>query len=91
VITGSKFQLEDWEYVTCMKHLYLSSEGMHRQDSLTNFVQSFQYLSGIRPDIQQVKSGIRTDIKSGIRTGYQKCRIIRQDTCIRLAEYLVHP
>ena len=30
---GSKFQLEDWEYVTCMKHLYLSSEGMHRQDN----------------------------------------------------------
>merc|ERR1719357_988433 len=28
-IPGTKVQLEDWEYVTCMKHLYLSSEGMH--------------------------------------------------------------
>jgi len=28
-IPGTKLQLEDWEYVTCMKHLYLSSEGMH--------------------------------------------------------------
>ena len=26
---GTKLQLDDWEYVTCMKHLYLSSEGMH--------------------------------------------------------------
>ena len=28
-IPGSRLQLDDWEYVTCMKHLYLSSEGMH--------------------------------------------------------------
>eukprot|EP00092_Neocalanus_flemingeri_P020040 GFUD01021700.1.p1 GENE.GFUD01021700.1~~GFUD01021700.1.p1 ORF type:complete len:1406 (+),score=514.90 GFUD01021700.1:53-4270(+) len=28
-IPGTKVQLDDWEYVTCMKHLYLSSEGMH--------------------------------------------------------------
>jgi len=28
-IPGTKLQLDDWEYVTCMKHLYLSSEGMH--------------------------------------------------------------
>ena len=28
-IPGTRLQLDDWEYVTCMKHLYLSSEGMH--------------------------------------------------------------
>ena len=28
-LLGTKLQLDDWEYVTCMKHLYLSSEGMH--------------------------------------------------------------
>ena len=28
-LIGTKLQLDDWEYVTCMKHLYLSSEGMH--------------------------------------------------------------
>jgi len=28
-IPGARLQLDDWEYVTCMKHLYLSSEGMH--------------------------------------------------------------
>lgn len=28
-IPGTRSQLEDWEYITCMKHLFLSSEGMH--------------------------------------------------------------
>ena len=29
IIKGTKLQLDDWEYVTSMRHLYLSSEGMH--------------------------------------------------------------
>ena len=28
-IPNTKLQLDDWEYATCCKHLYLSSEGMH--------------------------------------------------------------
>lgn len=28
-VPGTKLQLDDWESATCMKHLYLSSEGMH--------------------------------------------------------------
>ena len=28
-VPGTKMQMDDWEMVTCMKHLYLSSEGMH--------------------------------------------------------------
>jgi hypothetical protein len=43
----------------------------------------YQAISSIRPDIWQVKSGIRPD------TGYQKGRIIRPD--IWPAGYPVHP
>ena len=28
-IPNTRLQLDDWEYATCCKHLYLSSEGMH--------------------------------------------------------------
>ena len=28
-VPGTKIHMEDWESITCMKHLYLSSEGMH--------------------------------------------------------------
>jgi len=28
-IPGTRIQLDDWEHITCMKHLFLSSEGMH--------------------------------------------------------------
>jgi hypothetical protein len=39
-LVGSKLQLEDWEYVTCMKHLYLSSEGMHRQGNAISLLNT---------------------------------------------------
>ncbi len=43
-VAGSKLQLEDWEYVTCMKHLYLSSEGMHRQEAQQLITSRFHIL-----------------------------------------------